>query len=174
MKVNIFDTDDIDKAIDKVKKTQGALKSISREVMQELVDKGVEMARMKCPVHSGETYESIHGYVTEDGKGVIVAGGNAAWIEFGTGVKGANNPYPGDKSTMSGATPYNGYLSGDKIFETKDGMKMGWYYYDEHLDSVYFTEGQPSNPFMWETAQYIRAIAPGVVKIKFRHVPISQ
>ena len=170
MKINVFDIASIEKAISSVKQTKQAMKGISREVMQELVDLGVEKAKQLCPLYSGETYDSITGYVTEDGKGVIVAGGNAAWIEFGTGIKGANEPYPGDPKMMKGATPYNGYMSGDQIYEPKDG-RIGWNYYDEKAGKWSFKEGMPSRPFMWETAHYIRSIAPGVVKVKLKHLP---
>jgi hypothetical protein len=166
IKVNVLDPKSIDKAIAKVNKEQSRLKGISREILQQLVDDGVEYAKAMCPLDSGETYDSIHGYITEDGKGMIVAGGNAVWVEFGTGVKGAESPYPGEASVMSGATPYNGYMSGEHIIETKDG-RIGWFYPVSNGDKTEyrFTEGMPSRPFMWETAHHLRAIAPEVVKV---------
>lgn len=164
IKFNPLNIDSIDEAIEKINSTKGAMRKIPREAMQKLVDEGVKKAQELCPVDSGETLASIHGYVDEDGNGKIVAGGNAAWIEFGTGVKGASEPFPGDPSVMAGATPYNGYMSGDKIIETKDG-RIGWFYFDEQRNSWFFTEGMPSRPFMWETAQHIRAVAPDIMKV---------
>lgn len=167
IKFNPLDINSIDEAIEKIKSTEKAMRKIPREAMQELVDKGVKKAQELCPVYSGETLNSIHGYVDEEGNGKIVAGGNAAWIEFGTGIEGANSPFPGDPSVMAGATPYNGYMSGSKIFETEDG-RIGWVYYDEKLKGWYFTEGMPSRPFMYYTAEYLREVAPEVFKVVIR------
>lgn len=168
IKVDVLNPESIEKAIAEVNKAKTKLDGISRELMQELVDEGVKYAKAMCPFDSGETYDSIHGYITEDGKGMIVAGGNAVWVEFGTGVKGAESPYPGDESTMNGATPYSGYMSGEHIIETKDG-RIGWFYPVTNGDGkteYRFTEGMPSRPFMWETAHHLRAIAPDVAKVK--------
>jgi hypothetical protein len=168
IKLNPLNTQSIQDAIDHIEKKRTGVKGVSKEVMQRLIDLGVAKAKELCPLDTGATIESIRGYVDEDGKGVIVAGGNAAWIEFGTGVKGADSPYPGESSVMAGATPYNGYMSGSQIYETKDG-RIGWNYYNENRKKWEFTEGMPSRPFMWETAHYLRAIAPQEIKIVLGH-----
>lgn len=107
---------------------------------------------------------SIIGYLDEaEGVGIISAGGYCKYIEFGTGVKGRDSSHPSEeyKAIMQWA-----YNSGATIFTTKDGRE-GWYYPAD--DGTWrFTEGMPSRPFMYETAQYLRKEATKIASEVFK------
>lgn len=112
------------------------------------------------PVDTGVAQASIIGYIDEaEGIGVISAGGYCKYIEFGTGVRGRDNAHPSAeyKAIMQWA-----YNSGATIFTTEDGRE-GWYYPAD--DGTWrFTEGMPSRPFMYETAQYLRREAHRIAR----------
>ena len=52
-----------------------------------------------------------------------------------------------------------------KLFTKKDG-RTGWYFLARD-GNVYFTEGQPSRPFMYETATELRELIVEVAKEVF-------
>lgn len=110
-------------------------------------------------VDSGETLSTISGY-RNGNRGVIVAGGNAIWIEFGTGVR-----YNGS----AGSSPHPmGEELGMRIGEygKKQGANpSGWWYYDEN--KLRHTYGIKANMFMYKTAQELVRIAPELAREVF-------
>ena len=64
-------------------------------------------------------------------------GSQAAYIEFGTGVKGKQSPHE-----LAAEVGWE-YDSGERIFTTKDGRR-GWVYKDPISGLYYFTEGIPA------------------------------
>ena len=110
-------------------------------------------------VDTGETLSSIRGYRDGD-KGVIVSGGNAIWLEFGTGVKhnGAVGGSPHPKGSELGMTIGN-YGHG------KGANPRGWWYYDD--GKVKHTYGTEANLFMWKTARELERVAPELAREVF-------
>ena len=110
-------------------------------------------------VDTGETLSSIHGY-RDGNRGVIVAGGNAIWLEFGTGVR-HNGP--------AGGSPHpKGTELGMTIGEYGKGQGAnpgGWWYYDG--DKVRHTYGIEANLFMWKTARELERVAPELAREVF-------
>ena len=110
-------------------------------------------------VDTGETVSTIRGY-RQGNKGVIVAGGNAIWLEFGTGVR-YNGP--------AGGSPHpKGTELGMKIGEYGKGQGAnpnGWWYYDG--EKVRHTFGIAANMFMWRTAREIERVAPELAREVF-------
>jgi hypothetical protein len=111
-------------------------------------------------VDSGETVSSIHAY-RNGNKGVIVAGGNAVWLEFGTGTR-----YNG----AAGTSPHpEGEELGMKIGEYGAGHGAdpnGWWYYDG--ERIKRTFGIQANMFMWKTARELERIAPELAREVFK------
>jgi len=112
-------------------------------------------------IDSGETLESIKGY-RNGNKGVIVAGGNAIFLEFGTGIR-YNGP--------AGSSPHPmGSELGMTIGEYgkgKGGNPGGWWYYDES-GAVKHTYGIPATMFMYKTARELERIAPELAREVFK------
>ena len=152
IKVNPFDSESIDKAIAEIDKYETFIAEKAQELVRLLKEIGVEKAKELVPVDTGVAQESIIGYMDdENGRGIIKAGGYCKYIEFGTGVRGLNSQHPSPEYIAIMQWAYN---SGATIFTTKDGRE-GWYYPTD--DGGYrFTEGMPSRPFMFETAQYLK------------------
>ncbi len=163
--LNPLSTSSIQDAIDKIEDYKEKLHDKRKRIIERLVEIGVEKAREMIAelgaVDTGLTLESISGEVTEDNRGIIrCASPYGAYIEFGTGTRGKEAPYPGGAEIMAGATPYTGYNSGPHVIKLPDG-RVAWFY------GATFTEGMPSRPFMWLTALYLEEIAPQIVKEVF-------
>lgn len=150
--INPFDPDSIDEAIKELERRKEHIHRCATELVRILTELGVEKAQELVPIDTGAARDSIVGYMDEtEGVGIIIAGGHCKYIEFGTGVKGRDSSHPSEEYLAAMKWAYN---SGATIFTTKDGRE-GWYYPAD--DGTWrFTEGMPSRPFMYETAQYLR------------------
>lgn len=160
IKIHCLDPDSIDAAIEELEKYKKDISLKVEQLVKLLTELGVEKAQELVPVDTGVAQASIVGYMNEDsGIGVIKAGGYCKYIEFGTGVKGQNAQHPSPEYMAIMQWAYN---SGATIFTTKDGRE-GWYYPTDDGEWR-FTQGMPSRPFMYETAQYLRKEAHRLAK----------
>lgn len=146
------------KAIKQYKKT---LTAKINELIDRMVAVGEDFAiNAVGHVDTGETLNSIMGY--RKGKtGFVVAGGNAIWLEFGTGViyNGAvgSSPHPrGEELGMTIGT--YGAGGGSDV--------NGWYYVGDD-GSLKHTFGIEANMFMYRTARQIEAVFPDLAKEVF-------
>lgn len=113
---------------------------------KRLAERGVEIAKIKITeydaIYTGELLASINaeqGAVIQDGAKWIVYT-NCPWakfVEFGTGIIGANSSHP-DTSIVGWKYDVNNH--GEK----------GWFYFRD--GEWHWTKGLPSRPFMYETA----------------------
>lgn len=141
------------KAIEEVKQYQKDMEEKARQLIGRLTDLGAEIARAKIvsmgAYYSGELLSGVSGYFSPllNMGFVRVANDHAAFVEFGTGVVGQNNPHKNGEYLAKASW---GYATGPKIFTTKDG-RVGWIYPTDD-GGFRFTEGMASRPFMYETA----------------------
>jgi hypothetical protein len=85
----------------------------------------------------------------------------AVFVEFGTGTKGIGTPYIGEAMSKVGYK----YMGGTTYVTLSDG-RIGWYYPAD--DGTWkFTEGLPSRPFMYTTAQEMRQNLDSIVREVF-------
>ena len=152
IKINPFNPDSIDAAIAQLDGYQQDLDHKCQMLVELLTSLGVTFAQEKVPVRTGTAMGSIFAYFDEDNhRGLIVAGGYCKFIEFGTGVMGLASPHPSQEYIAILNWAYN---TGSTIFTTRDG-RTGWYYPKD--DGTWgFTQGLPSRPFMFETAQMLK------------------
>lgn len=114
-------------------------------------------------IDTGETLASIVG-IRNGNKGVIVAGGNAIWIEFGTGVVNNGFGYNHPKAEELGMSAHGEYGLGH------GSSFNGWYYPDPNGTHIFngqtysHTMGIPANRFMYNTAQMLRRDFPDMAK----------
>lgn len=142
---------------------------VGQKILQELVDYGVEVAKSHVVnIDTGTTLESIHGYV-KGNTAVIEAGGNAMWLEFGTGITYNGDGYPmelpegvsaiGEYGAGHGADP-GGWLfpTMDERYAMRDknGNPM------TYPDGTYIahTYGIKANQFMYQALMAIKEKAP--------------
>jgi hypothetical protein len=148
-----LDPVEIARAIQELQEYQKEVESKTRLLVQKLTDYGAEIARVKIvglgAYYSGELLSGVSGYYspTLNAGFVKVTNDHAAFVEFGTGVVGQNNPHKNGEYLSKAAWQY---ATGPKIFTTQNG-KVGWIYPTDD-GGFRFTEGMKSRPFMYETA----------------------
>lgn len=129
-----------------------------RELAATLTEYGVEVAKAELvrlgANYSGATLSSITGYYSPSaGVGIIRAGAWwAAYIEFGTGVVGSENPHP-----MPENWGYDLNQHGDN----------GWVYYNEKDGKYHWTKGMGSRPFMYNTCRKLEQECGRIAKEVF-------
>ena len=173
IKVNPFDYKSIAKAEKEVKAYEHWIEEKLNLMMDVIAKYGEDGAinRVKY-IDTGETLNSIHGYsyysATVGSKhlkeAVVVAGGAAVWIEFGTGVY-ANPVYRRPEHVPGIVDPGN--------YGKHNGRYPCWYYPTDRedlalrdskgnpvvlKDGKYLARswGMPQNMFMYDTLQDIR------------------
>lgn len=88
-----------------------------------------------------------------------LSGSQAAYIEFGTGPKGAESPHP-----QAGENVWKYGTSGDgRIFTTKDG-RIGWLYKDKTTGRWKFTEGIAAQEVVLKASESVKREIPKIVK----------
>lgn len=170
MAKRVFKTDLSVKGIEQLKKElqdyEKGLQSKLVLVCQKLSELGVDVAKASVvnldAVFTGELYKSIYAEqqsVSEDTVifAVIADSDHAIYVEMGTGMIGAENPYPGKLPSV--------YAQGKTIRQLADG-RYGWFY--QRDGEWYFTEGMPSRPFMWFASTEMQSKALKIVREVFR------
>lgn len=144
-------------AIEELEKYQKRVESNIKEFLTRLLETGVEISKAKImelgAIDNGELYNSLSYMLYKEGnKGIIFTDcSHACFVEFGTGIKGANSPHP----TMPWAYDTNGH------------GEDGWYYYDTEQGRIRFTKGMPSRPFMYETTKELEQRAVEIAREVF-------
>ena len=166
--INLNEKDSIKDAVKDLKKYKKNLEKNTRLLVQKLTDMGAQIVRVKIvsmgAYYSGELLSGVSGYYspTLNAGFVKVASDHVAFVEFGTGVVGQNNPHKNGEYLSKAAWSY---ASGTKIFTTKNG-KVGWIYPTDD-GGFRFTEGMKSRPFMYETALELGREFPRIAKEVF-------
>ena len=144
---------------------QNELQKYKRELVQKtdmfvarMTEHGVEFAKMDIAqldaIESGELQNSMIGYYDASLKtGFVIANcPHAAFVEFGTGIRGKNSPH---------VNPPAGWE-----YDTNEHGEEGWYYWDG--DRKRWTAGMGSRPFMYHTAQELRKVAEQIAREVFQ------
>lgn len=151
--VDLNKDNSVKNAVNRLKRYRKKVETNTKLLVQRLTDEGAEIARIKIvnlgAYYSGELLSGVDGYFSPSlNVGFVrVTSDHAAFVEFGTGVVGQNNPHKNGEYLSKASWSY---ASGAKIFTTKDG-KVGWIYPTDD-GGFRFTEGMVSRPFMYETA----------------------
>lgn len=149
--VNIMSLSSIEQIINELRAYQNSLEKKIKLLCWRLADIGLETARATVysldAVFTGELFQSLHIEQRNSGTDAVVLAivansQHAVFVEFGTGIIGKENPYPGK---LPEGVSWQ-YASGKTIRQLLDG-RYGWFYYRD--DQWYFTEGMPSRPFMY-------------------------
>lgn len=136
-----------------IRKYRYGLQEKCEEFARRLAEEGVAIAQVKISskeaVYTGELLASMNleqGDIIYDGASFSIYT-NCPWakfVEFGTGKVGKKSPHP-DMSIANWK------------YDTNEHGEKGWHYFRD--GSWYWTQGMPSRPFMYETAQYLRDIS---------------
>lgn len=129
--------------------------------VHRLADEGVRLAKIKITqypaVYTGELLNSIQdepgAMITNGSQWIIYTGCEwAAFVEFGTGVVGSENPHP-DTSIANWK------------YDINEHGEAGWMYFKE--GEWHWTKGMSSRPFMYETARDLRRLVPKIAREVF-------
>lgn len=121
-------------------------------------------------IQDQDLYDSIHAdAICEAGKFRIFLRANAkhaSFVEFGTGIVGAQNPHPQAGKWGGGTYKDGGW------YTQADGKDMqALYGWEPHVardgNIIYFTAGQPAKPFMYNTMVQLREEFPEIVRKVF-------
>jgi hypothetical protein len=149
-------------AVKRLKQYKADLNRKTQALLDAMVAFGEDTAiNLLGRVDTGGTLETIQGY-RNGNKGVIVAGGAAIFLEFGTGIthNGPAGSSPHPKGSELGMT-IGGYGQG------KGADPGGWWYYDE-AGRLRHTKGVAAQMFMWKTARELERIAPELAREVFQ------
>ena len=133
----------IDKAIEELEKYEKQVQKNIEDFLKKLLEEGVDIAKAQIiqlnAVETGEVRDSLKYTLYKEGSHGIIFTDNshACYVEFGTGVRGAEGSHP----TIPWTYDINGH------------GEDGWYYFDEKQGRIRYTQGMPSRPFMYNTAR---------------------
>ena len=168
--LNPLSQSSIQNAIKALQSYQDSLTYKCQLLAEKLAEKGVEIARVKISeldaVFTSELLQSVHSEYKGSVKGggvwaVVAYSWRAVFVEFGRVIIGKANPY---KGTLPEGVDWQ-YASGKTIRQLADG-RYGWFYKGND-GNWYFTEGMPSRPFMYNTANELRSIIVSTAKEVF-------
>lgn len=134
--------------------------AVAGQLAKMLAEYGVDVAKSNAPVGNpywsrspGELRDGIA--LARIGKShylVVSESGHAAFVEFGTGVIGAQHDYPGQ-------LPRDwSYSSGDCIDDE------GWWAWYTPANKRVWTRGQRPKGYMAATAEELKAVASSIVE----------
>lgn len=156
--IDIFDRDSIQKTIDTLSKDKESINHGFIKSIEELTRMGYEYMQSIVKIDSGELAGSItYEYDEQTNTGKIIVGASyAIFVEYGTGIVGADSPKHPD--------PAPGWEC-----DAKGHGKAGWTYYDEKRQKYVHTKGQPASAFVYRTVEYLKEQADEVVRVNMFH-----
>lgn len=127
-----------------------------RELAEKLAERGVEIARVQIAdldaIFTGELIQSLHTEYKDSSKfgaafAVVTDSDHAAFVEFGTGSRGEDKPYP---YPLPEGVSWD-YNVGKTI--RQNAVTGAYYWFYPGNDGLWhYTEGIPSRPFMYLTS----------------------
>lgn len=143
-----LNTQSLDAAIRKLEAYKKRLQKRLETLIEVMcIDGETYACQYMTHIDTGETHDSIMGY-REGNRGVITAGGNAVWIEFGTGVTKNVMGDPFHDREALGVYGFGEY--GSHMGAWKEGW---WYWKDNKWNHTY---GIMMQPFMHNTAMKLK------------------
>lgn len=141
------------------------------KLLAKMLNEGEKCAiRELVHIDTGETLSTIGAY-RNGNQGFLLVGGNAVWIEFGTGVI-ANDyqAYPHPKAQELGMNAIGTYVAPYPLNKTgvPHGSDPNGWWYEGDDGEYYHTYGIPANMFFYNTAQYLRKEYPHWAKEIFK------
>lgn len=143
-----------------------------RLLAEKLSERGVEIARVQIAdldaIFTGELIQSLHSeYKRSTQYGAIFAivtdSDHAAFVEFGTGQRGEDRPYP---YPLPEGVSWD-YNVGKTIRQNAVTRKYYWFYPGQD-GKWHYTEGMPSRPFMYLTSMELIKEIPKIAKEIFK------
>lgn len=156
--LNPFDLASLDDAIEKLNLYKRKVDSKIDLFFQRLSEEGVKIAKDKIrtfdAIFTAEILNELH-WENRGGVYFIVSDTNhSAYVEMGTGQIGAEHPYKGNIPVVYGQGKHIQYAEEDLLWGDwviPQGSYF-WFYFGKD-QRWHVTQGMPSRPYMYETAQ---------------------
>lgn len=147
-----LNSNSISDAIKQLENYSKKVSNLETELTKELTLEGVELAKSFAAYmdayDTGELVRSIHDEFSDNVGYVRTSAPHAAYVEFGTGIKGAASTHPDLNKVAPGWT-----------YDKNQHGVYGWAYIGDD-GKLHFTQGMPSRPFMYYTAKQLRRLVP--------------
>ena len=159
----------VKQAVQELREYQAKVQAAASAIVEALASAGEEfaVAAVLPFAETGQLASSIKAETSGNVGFVKCSCGYAVYVEFGTGIKGAGSPHP------------DAAILGWKYDINRHG-ELGWWYPTDSADpnpykytaqngtTYAWTRGMPSRPFMYETAQMLRASVVPVARSVFQ------
>lgn len=138
---------------------------------EKLAERGVEIARVKIAdydaIFTGELIQSIRKEYKGSGEYgatfiIVTDSKHAAFVEFGTGQRGMDVPYP---HPLPEGVSWD-YAVGKTIRKNSVTGRYFWFYPGTD-GKWHYTEGMPARPYMYETSIELMRVVSQVAKEVF-------
>lgn len=138
---------------------KNSLENKVRLFAEKLAQRGVEIAKIEIAnldaIFTGELLSSIHSEYKASFDGgaifcVVADSEHAMFVEFGTGQRGLDKPYP---YKLPDGVSWS-YATGETIKKNPVSGNYYWFYPGQD-GKWHYTEGMPSRPFMYNTSQQL-------------------
>lgn len=155
-----------------LEKYKDSLTYKARLLAERLSERGVEIARVKIAdldaIFTGELIQSLHSeYMGSTQYGAIFAvvtdSKHCAFVEFGTGQRGEDKPYP---YPLPEGVSWD-YNVGKTIRQNATTGRYYWFYPGQD-GKWHYTEGMPSRPFLHNTSMELIREVPKIAKEVFK------
>lgn len=139
-----------------------------RDFASRLSERGVEIARVQIAdldaIFTGELIASIHSEYKDSTKygaifAVVADSSHACFVEFGTGQRGEDKPYP---YPLPEGVSWD-YNVGKTIRQNPVTGRYFWFYPGQD-GKWHYTEGMPARPFMYMASMELIRGAPKIAK----------
>lgn len=151
-----------------LEKYRDSLTYKARLLAEKLSERGVEIARVQIAsldaIFTGELIQSLHSeYKSSTPYGAIFAvvadSSHAVFVEFGTGQRGEDKPYP---YPLPEGVSWD-YNVGKTIRQNPVTGRYFWFYPGQD-GKWHYTEGLPSRPFLHNTSMELLREIPKIAK----------
>lgn len=155
-----------------LEKYKDSLTYKARLLAERLSERGVEIARVQIAdldaIFTGELIQSLHSdYMGSTQYGAIFAvvadSSHACYVEFGSGQRGKDRPYP---YPLPDGVSWD-YNVGKTIRQNPVTGRYFWFYPGQD-GKWHYTEGLPSRPFMYLTSMELIREIPKIAKEIFK------
>lgn len=178
---NCLDVNSINNAISELDNIRSRLDRLSEKIISEVIERAKQYAIDNLNLASSvsnemakEVANTIPTITTEFVKpnvAIIRAGGDAIWLEFGSGVhyNGAPGSFPHPKAQdVEGIFPIGQYNQGmdteGNISTFSKGANDYWVYYDTASDSFKTSHGTQCTQFMYQALLQVQNEIPKIVE----------
>ena len=159
----------VKQAVQELREYQAKVQAAASAIVEALASAGEEfaVAAVLPFAETGQLASSIKAETSGNVGFVKCSCGYAVYVEFGTGIKGAGSPHP-DTAILGWKYDINQHGELGWWYPTDSADPNPYKYTAKNGTTYAWTRGMPSRPFMYETAQMLRASVVPVARSVFQ------